>query len=109
MALTESSISSGRQAATAIRTNLSDARYIISELKNTLNGNENYNLFVTGTNYGKAQDQKLQNITKILDTNLTAQTTYLLLKLSAFFNQQEEINRRNAASNATGSNTGNLI
>ena len=62
MALTESSISRGRQTATAIRTNLSDARYIISEFKNTLNGNENYNLFVTGTNYGKV------DIGKILDT-----------------------------------------
>ena len=94
MALSNGSINNGREITKKIRKDLNSARSSAGNLKVFLSQNANYNLFVTGTNYGNLQNQKIQKILGLLDQNLSAQTTNLIMKLNGFFDYQEELNNK---------------
>ncbi len=100
MALTNSSIHSGRERVNEIRNDLNAVRALAGNLKKYLNGNANYMKFVDGTNIGKTQNTKIQTMLNLMDQNLTAQTTNLTMRLNSFFSRQEELNRRAAAARA---------
>ncbi len=97
MALTNSSIHSGRERVKEIRNDLNEVRAHAGNLKKYLNSNANYMKFVEGTNIGKTQNTKIQTMLNLLDQNLTAQTTNLTMNLNNFFSRQEELNRKAAA------------
>ncbi len=97
MALTSVSISNGRGTAQAITSELNEAKQLIADLKNYLGQNDNYNKFVNGTEFGRAQNEKIQKIIGLFDQNLTNETTNLTTQLNYFFYRQEEINRKAAA------------
>ena len=94
MALTNSSISNGRAKNADISRDLDNVRGLIGNLKTSLGQDENYRMFIEGTNFGKNQDDKIQKIMGLLDQNLTAETNSLTSKLNNFFDHQEELNRR---------------
>ena len=100
MALTNSSINSGRVKANDVRRDLNEARNLATELKKYLDQNDNYNKFVNGTDFGKMQNEKIQKILGLLNQNLISETTNLIARLNSFFNSQEELNRRAAAAAA---------
>ena len=94
MALTSGSISSGRGKVNDIRNELNEVKSVAENLKRFLLQDANFNKFIEGTNIGKNQNEKIQTILGLLDQNLTTQTNSLTTRLSSFFNNQEELNKK---------------
>lgn len=97
MALSNASIYNGRTRTANIRSNVNNVINLARNLSDYLGQNANYNKFVKGTDIGKEQDEKVKMILKLLEQDLSTQTTNLTLRLNNFFDCQVELNRREAA------------